>query len=144
MMIEKDENGIFFCYDAILALIPVIIILSTVANINMDVTEPHEEKVLFNLAQDTLDIMSARTEPNDTSILEQISYFRSKNKVVTANKIADSWLRSTVGQKKYRLVEVNYSNEEEICSSGEFKDANNVEVAVRCQGSNLYKLFLAD
>lgn len=139
-MIESDDKGLFICYDAILALIPVIIIISTVAQVNMDCSS--DEKVLYNQAQDTVDLMSLHSIPGEPSIFEQISTSLSKNNTQLANKIADSYLNSTVGDKKYRLIELNQLNGE-ICSKGDIKANDNVAVAVKCQGSYLYKLFLS-
>jgi len=143
-MIESDEKGIFFCYDTVLALIPVIIIIFSVAHVNMDFTGPIQEKVLFQEAQDTVDIMSIGEDIDNPSIFEQISYSLSKDHLETAKRIADSWLKGAVGDKKYRLVEINHLYGEEICSSGNIDDADNVAVAVKCHGSYMYKLFLAD
>lgn len=143
-MIESDEKGIFFCYEAALALIPVIIILFTVAHINMDYTGPIHEKVLFQQVHDTVDVMSIGEGIDNPSIFEQISYSLSKNHLETAKKIANSWLKDALGDKKYRLIEINHLNGEEICSNGNIDDADNVAVAVKCQGSYMYKLFLGD
>lgn len=141
-MIENDEYGIFFCYDALLALIPIIIILSAVTQIQFNPSDSQMEKVLFHQAQDTLDMMSVQNRPEEPSILERLSFSISNNNLESTHQIADSWLKNKLGKRKYRLIEVNHLNGREICSGGEINRAKNVAVAVKCQDQYIYMLYL--
>lgn len=47
-MIKKEECGIFLCYDALLALLPIIIILAAVTNIQIDPSGSNLELVMFH------------------------------------------------------------------------------------------------
>jgi hypothetical protein len=141
-MIKKEECGIFFCYDALLALIPIIIILAAVTNIHIDPSVSNLELVLFHQAQDTVDLMSVRDNPLETSILEQISSSVSDNDRESAKKIANAWLKKRAENRKYRLVELDHSNEQEICSSPDMDNSKIVAVAVKSYKSHIYKLYL--
>ena len=52
-MIKEDVNGIFFSMDVALGLIPLMILILTVANTNIDYTDLYLEKQYFQKAQDT-------------------------------------------------------------------------------------------
>ena len=43
---------------------------------------------------------------------------------------------------KYRLVEMNHLNGNEVCSNGDFKDSKDIAVAVKCNGDFVYKLYV--
>ena len=53
LLIKEDVNGIFFSADVVLGLIPVLILILTVANTNIDYTDLFLEKSYFQKAQDT-------------------------------------------------------------------------------------------
>lgn len=141
-MIEKEESGIFFCYDAILALIPIIIIVAAVSQIHIDPSVSNQQLATFHQAQDTLNLMSVEYNPYEPSILEQVSSSVSDNNLESADKIADNWLKNRLENRKYRLVEVNHLNGREICSSGDLDKAHIVVVAVKSQNSYIYKLYV--
>jgi hypothetical protein len=140
-MIEKEECGIFFCIDAVLALIPIIIIVAAVAQIYIDPSVSNLQLVMFHQAQDTLNLMSVKNN-YEPSILEQVSSSISDNNLDSANKIANTWLENRLENKTYRLVEVNHLNGREICSSGDMNSAQIVVTAVKSQNSYIYKLYL--
>lgn len=141
-MIKKEECGIFLCYDVLLALLPIIIILVAVTNIQIDPSGSNLELVMFHQAQDTLDLMSVSANPLEPSTLEQISSSISDNDQESANKIANNWLKNRVENRKYRLVEVNQRNGQEICSSPGIDHTKIVAVAVKSYKGHVYKLYL--
>lgn len=108
-MIEKEECGIFFCIDTVLALIPIIIIVAAVTQIHIDPSVSNLQLVMFHQAQDSLNSMSV---PNnfEPSVLEQLSSSISNDDLESANKIADTWLKNRLENRKYRLVEINQLN----------------------------------
>lgn len=141
-MIEKEECGIFLCCDAVLALIPIFIILATVTQIQINPSDSHMELVMFHEAQDTLDLMSVKIHPYEPSTLELISTSISSNNLESANEIADSYLKKKISNRKYRLVEINHLNGKEICSFGDMNSASITAVAVKSHNSYFYKLYL--
>jgi hypothetical protein len=141
-MIKKEECGIFLCYDALIALIPIIIILAAVTIIHIDPSASNLELVLFHQAQDTLNLMSVRDNPFEPSILEQISSSIPDNNQESAKKIANDWLKKRAENRKYRLVELDHLNEQEICSSSDMDNSKIVSVAVNSYKGHIYKLYL--
>ncbi|HSQ01827.1 MAG TPA: hypothetical protein VLM77_01065 [Methanobacterium sp.] len=146
-MIKKDVRGIFFSIDAGLALIPVLILLLTVSNTNIDYTHTYQEKSCFQKAQDSAELMVVYTGPDNQTILEEISSAISENPdpndaVESARDIADPFLKKTLGRMNYRLVEINYLKGREIASKGNFEEARDVAVAVKCNRIYLFKLYV--
>jgi len=73
LLIKEDVNGIFFSMDITLGLIPLIILILTVANTNIDYTDSYLEKQYFQKAQDTAELMSTYTEHDDQTIFQKVS-----------------------------------------------------------------------
>ncbi len=147
VLMMKEDNGIFFSIEAALGLIPIIIIIMTVSNTNIDYTDSYMEKQYFQKAQDTAELMSTYTEHNDQTILQKVSNALSENRdkkvgIDTARNITSPFLGRTIGNMKYRLEEINYLKGSEIVSNGDIKKAKNVGVAVKCYGNYLFKLYV--
>jgi len=146
-LIKEDVNGIFFSMDITLGLIPLIILILTVANTNIDYTDSYLEKQYFQKAQDTAELMSTYTEHDDQTIFQKVSNALSENRdkkvgIDTARNITSPFLGRTIGNMKYRLEEINYLKGSEIVSNGDIKKAKNVGVAVKCYGNYLFKLYV--
>jgi hypothetical protein len=147
IFIKEDVNGIFFSIDITLGLIPIIILILTVANTNLDYTDSFLEKQHFQRAQDTAEIMATYTEHGDQTILEKVSDVLSENQDKTegielSKNITSPFLERTVGNMKYRLEEINYLKGTEIISNGDINKAENVGVAVKCYGKYLFRLYI--
>ena len=146
-MIKEDFNGLFFSMDAILGLIPIIILILTVANTNINYSDSCLEKQYFQRAQDTAELMATYKEHDDQTILEKVSNVLSKNQdkkvgIETARTITSPFLERTVGNMKYRLEEINYLKGSEIISNGDINKAKNVGVAVKCYDQYLFKFYI--
>lgn len=146
-MIKEDVKGIFFSIDAGLALIPVLILLLTVSSTNMDYTHIYQEKSCFQKAQDSAELMAIYTGQDNQTILEEISTTISENPdprkaVEAARDIADPFLKKTLGRMNYRFVEINYLKGREISSKGDFEEARDVAVAVKCNGNYIFRLYV--
>jgi hypothetical protein len=133
--------------DITLGLIPLIILILTVANTNIDYTDSYLEKQYFQKAQDTAELMSTYTEHDDQTIFQKVSNALSENRdkkvgIDTARNITSPFLGRTIGNMKYRLEEINYLKGSEIVSNGDIKKAKNVGVAVKCYGNYLFKLYV--
>jgi hypothetical protein len=147
LLIKEDVNGIFFSMDITLGLIPLIILILTVANTNIDYTDSYLEKQYFQKAQDTAELMSTYTEHDDQTTFQKVSNALSENRdkkvgIDTARNITSPFLGRTIGNMKYRLEEINYLKGSEIVSNGDIKKAKNVGVAVKCYGNYLFKLYV--
>lgn len=86
--------------------------------------------------------MSVSANPLEPSTLEQISSSISDNDQESANKIANNWLKNRVENRKYRLVEVNNRNGQEICSSPGMENTKIVAVAFKSYKDHVYKLYI--
>jgi hypothetical protein len=148
LLIKEDVNGIFFSMDAILGLIPIIILILTIANTNINYSDSCLEKQYFQRAQDTAELMATYKElHDDQTILEKVSNALSKNQdkkigIESARTITSPFLERTVGNMKYRLEEINYLKGSEIISNGDINKAENVGVAVKCYDQYLFKFYL--
>ncbi len=146
-MIKKDVKGIFLSLDAVLALIPIMILLLTVVSTNIEYYHCNMEKKYFHNAQDSAELMAQYRGPNDQTVLEGLSKALSENPdprsgAAAAKKIAEPFLRKTLGNMKYRLVEIKYLKGKEISSNGNFNDSKDVGVAVKSYGEYTYKLYV--
>jgi hypothetical protein len=147
LLIKEDVNGIFFSTDVTLGLIPLIILILTVANTNIDYTDSFLEKQYFQKAQDTAEIMATYKEHNDQTLFQKVSNTLSENRyqkagIKSARNITFPFLERTIGNMKYRLEEINYLKGSEIISNGDINTTKNVGVAVKCHGKYLYKLYV--
>jgi len=85
--------------------------------------------------------------PDDKTVLEGVSLALLEahdpgKGVAAANKIVDPFLKKTLGNMKYRFVEIKYLKGKEIASRGKFEDAKDVGVAVKSYGGYTYKLYV--
>jgi hypothetical protein len=140
-MIHEDDRGTFFSIEATLALIPLFILIATITNINIDYTNTRQEIVLYHQAQDTLDLMSNN---GSDSVLDQVSYAISNKQLDNAKKIADPYLKKTLSNRKYKLVEMKQLHGDEICSNADFDNIDNVAVALKYRKNCYYKLFISN
>jgi hypothetical protein len=146
-LIKEDVNGIFFSADVVLGLIPILILILTVANTNIDYTNLFLEKSYFQKAQDTAELMAMYTEHDDHPILEKVSNALSENRnqkagIESAKHIISPFIERTIGNMKYRFEEINYLNGAEIISNGDINNAKNVGVAVKCYDKYLFRLYV--
>jgi hypothetical protein len=146
-MIKNDDDGIFFSIDAGLALIPVLILLFTIGNINIDYTHYYNENRYFHIAQDSSELMSNYCGSDDGTILEKVSNALSESSdsekgIETARTILDPFLKKTLGKMNYRFVELNHLKGKEIASKGNYDNAEEVGVAVKGYGDYLFKLYV--
>jgi hypothetical protein len=146
-MIKNDDNGIFFSMDACLALIPVIILLFTIGNINMNNTNSYCENRYFHIAQDSAELMAEYCGPDEVPILEKVSNALTESSdsekgIETARSILDPFLQKTLGIKNYRIVELKHLKGKEITSKGNYNNTEEVNVAVKGYGDYLFKLYV--
>jgi hypothetical protein len=143
----NDNKGLFLSLDMVLALIPIFIFILTITNTNISYTHSYLTKHYFMEAQDTSELMAQCTGFDDQTVLEEISKALSENKnpmqgKESAKKIADPFLKKTLGNRNYLFVEMNYLKGMEISSKGNIEDAKNIGVAVKSNGNYIFKLYV--
>lgn len=134
-----DEKGLIFTSDAVLAMIPVFIIIVAVANVSDSGSVSKQVRYIQD-AQDTLEIMtSSYVLQNIASILALNN--NSKEGIKEAEKIACPYLNKTLGNSKYSLMEISELNKT-ITSRGDIKEARDISVGFKSYGNYTFKLYV--
>jgi predicted nucleotidyltransferase len=142
-----DEKGFIFSWDAVLALIPVFVVITAIFNVNYSSLEdPNQDIRLSHMAEDSMNAMASYRQNNGLSLLENISKVLSEHQndvtgIKEAGKIAGPFLDKTLKGVNYRLTEENQINKT-ITASADFKGADNVEVSSRSYGGYIFKLWV--
>ena len=144
-----DSKGFIFTFDAVLALIPVFIVLVAVSGINQGCFTLSSHQVrLDHQAQDSLDLM-AQYQDSRGIVLEEIVRILQVNHnnpagIDAAGKIAQEFLDKNLPGKKYKLVELNQLNGAAITSNGNLDGAKNLAVGSRSYGNYSFQLYVWD
>lgn len=144
-----DDNGFIFTLDAVLALIPVFIILIAVSSVDQgSLILPSQQIRLSHQAQDALDAMGQYHTSEDTLIEEMVTVLKTNGNNATgiagAGELAGSYLDNNLQGMNYKLVELNHLNGETIISKGKVEDAPNVAVGTKNHGDYCFKLYVWD
>jgi hypothetical protein len=143
-----DKKGFIYTFDAILAIIPVLIVIIAVSSANQgEMILPSQQIRLHHQAQDTLELMS-QYHDSDITVLEEITLILKENNnsatgVEAAAKIASSFLEKNLPGANYQLLELNQLNAT-IISKGNMENADNVAVGSLNYGYYSFKLFVWD
>jgi hypothetical protein len=145
-LMKKDSKGIILSIDAIIALIPVLVVFLSLVNINIDYHTYHQKRC-FQEAQDSVELMAQYMDPNGLSVLDKVSKALSDNTdpnmgVDAAKRVSDPFLNKTLGGRNYCFVELNYLNGREITSNCALEKSGDVAVAVKCNGEYMYRLYV--
>ncbi len=148
-MRDVDEYGFILTFDAILAMIPIFIIILSVVNTTCDYNNINPENRFYHEAHDTVELMAKYHGTDGLTILEEISNelsdnSNSINRVQYAKEKVDPFLNKTLGGTNYSLVEVNQLNGKEITSKGNISKAKNVAVAVKYYRNYVFKLYVGE
>lgn len=139
-----DDKGLIFTLDAVLALIPVFIILTAVAYISTDFSAPSHQIRVSNNAQDILETMSTyKNSPADITSLESITEALNTENYDLASQIASLYFNKTIGNLKYNLTEVNQLNTT-IAANDDMKNGQNIAIGVKNYGAYTFKLYIWD
>ncbi|MBI4812969.1 MAG: hypothetical protein HY802_00925 [Methanobacterium sp.] len=141
-----DEKGFAYTLDAVLALIPVMIILFGVSNFTVSSESPiqiHSSQK----AHDTMDLMVNYHEGNDLSVLERMSTIlksgnNSQGSVDSAGEIASNFLDKNLAGREYLLTEECQLDGETLAGKMELKNADNVATASRNCGNYTFRIYL--
>ncbi len=144
-----DSRGIIFTIDAALALIPLFILLASLANISNADTIFNSDQIRINHdAQDTLETMASYKSGGDESTILQnitdslIINNNSAQGILLSGQIAGSYLNKTIGNSKYTLTEISQLKGQIIASNADVKNGANVAVGIRSYGNYTFQLFV--
>lgn len=132
-----DEKGLIFTSDAVLALIPVFIIIAVVANVSDSGSVSKQVRYIQD-AQDTLEIMTSSYVLQNTASILALNN-NSEEGIKEAGKIAGPYLNKTLGNSKYSLMEISELNKT-ITSRGDIKEARDISVGFKSYGNYTFKL----
>lgn len=145
-----DEKGFTFTFDAVLALIPVFILLVTINTAGSGNFGFSSDQVrLSHQAQDSMDLMAQYQGSAGVTVIDEIvSTLEANNKnsagIQAAGDIAGQFLDKNLPGKKYKLVELKELNGVTIVSNGEITNAKNIATASRSYGNYSFVLYVWD
>lgn len=137
--------------EAVIALIPLFIVLVTVVNMNTnELTFSSQQIRITQDAQDVLETMAQyRNGTNSETVLQAITFTLMANKnnqtgLREASLIASSFLNQTLKGMKYNFTEVNQLNSATIAFNANMNEAENIAVGSGSYGNYTYKLYVWD
>ena len=141
----SDNRGSFYIFDAILAAFLILLVFLVVNSVISIPTEDYSyESKEIRTAQDVMELLSGKVDFDDRTFLEEISSIledgeNSKESIGEASEISKRKLDS-YNIKNYRFTENDVLDGEVLASSGDYKKADNVDVASRTYGDYSYSL----
>jgi len=143
-----DNKGFIFTLDAILALIPVFIVIMAVSGADQgNLIQPSQQVRLNHQAQDILDAMAQYHAGDDTLLEEMVNVLETNNNdgsgVDSAGKLAGAFLDKNLPGANYQLIELNQLNKT-IIYKGDIDKAQNVAVGSKNYRNYSFKLYVWD
>ena len=141
----SDNRGSFYIFDAILAAFLILLVFLVVNSaISLPTVDYSYESKEIRTAQDIMELLSGKVDFDDKTFLEEISSIledgeNSKESIGEASEISKRKLDS-YNIKNYRFTENDILDGEVLASSGDYKKADNVDVASRTYGDYSYSL----
>ena len=141
----SDNRGSFYIFDAILAAFLILLVFLVVNSaISLPTVDYSYESKEIRTAQDVMELLSGKVDFDDRTFLEEISAIledgeNSKESIGEVSEISKRKLDS-YDLKNYRFTENNVLDGEVLASSGDYKKADNVDVASRTYGDYSYSL----
>ena len=140
-----DNKGSFYIFDAIIAVVLILLVFLVVnATISLPTSDYSYESKDIRTAQDVMELLSGKVDFDDRTFLEEISSIledgeNSKESIGEVSEISKRKLDS-YDLKNYRFTENDVLDGEVLASSGDYKKADNVDVASRTYGDYSYSL----
>ena len=140
-----DDKGFAYTIDAVLALIPIMIVFVAVIHITAT-PEPPSPIASSQNAQDTMELMTHYTDGSGMTVLESISYTlqegnNSKDSIEKAGKIASSFLDKN-SDENYLLTEENHLSGKALAGKLDLEHTENVATAVGNCGNYSFRLYM--
>jgi hypothetical protein len=142
-----DERGFAFSLDAVLALIPVLIVVAAVTGLNYDPLTTESHVRLSHSAQDSIEAMAHYKQDDGSNTLQDISNILKENQndetgIKNAGQIAGSFLNKTLKGANYSLTEETQLKGKVIASNADLNSADNVAVGVKNCDNYTFKLYV--
>ena len=140
-----DNKGSFYIFDAIIAVVLILLVFLVVnTTISLPTSDYSYESKDIRTAQDVMELLSGKVDFDDRTFLEEISAIledgeNSKESIGEVSEISKRKLDS-YNIKNYRFTENDVLDGEVLASSGDYKKADNVDVASRTYGDYSYSL----
>ena len=138
-----DQKGFIFTFDAVLALIPLFLVIIVISNLPVS-SEDQSQVTLSQDAQDYLDVL-ASTEINSRSVMESMVQALSTGResgVKEAGDLAKSVLDNLTNDKSYKLLETSQLNGTTIISQGNLDSSSSVASATCNWGNYTFELYV--
>lgn len=141
-----DEKGFAYTMDAVLALIPVMIVLFGISNFSASPELPigiHSSQK----AHDTMDLMVNYCDGNDQSVLERVSTIltqgnNSQISINSAGEIASNFLGKNIAGSEYLLIEEKQLGGKKLAGNMELKNTDNIATASRNCGNYTFRIYV--
>ncbi|AUB55177.1 MULTISPECIES: hypothetical protein [Methanobacterium] len=141
-----DEKGFGYTLDAVLAIIPVMIVLFGVSNLALSPESPlqiHSSQK----AHDTMELMVNYREGNALSVLEKMSAIlnsgnNSPASITSAGELASDFLDKNLASSEYLLTEESQLGGKALAGRMELKNTDNVATAIRNSGNYTYRIYI--
>jgi hypothetical protein len=141
---HMDQKGFIFTFDAVLALIPLFLIMVLISNLPVS-SDAQSQVTLSQDAQDYLDVL-ASSRINEHSVLDSMVQALKTGKdsgVEEAREIAKPVLDNLTAGKSYQLLETSQLNGTIIISQGNLDSSPSVASATRNCGNYTFVLYVS-
>lgn len=139
-----DQKGFIFTFDAVLALIPLFLIMVLISNLSVS-SDPQSQVTLSQDAQDFLDVL-ASSRINEHNVLDRMVQALKTGKesgVEDAREIAKPVLDNLTAGKSYQLLETSQLNGTIIISHGNLDSSPIVASATRNWENYTFVLYVS-
>ncbi|MBP1944903.1 hypothetical protein [Methanobacterium petrolearium] len=141
-----DEKGFAYTLDAVLALIPVMIVLLGISNLAVP-PESHSQIQFTQKAQDTMDLMVQYKDGNGRSVLDTISSIlksgnNSQASVRSAGRIASCFLDEQLPGGDYLFTEENQLGGEVLAGELDPENTEKLATASRNCGNYTFRIYV--
>ncbi|MEG3225273.1 MAG: hypothetical protein BME94_07095 [Methanobacteriales archaeon Met13] len=142
-----DQKGFIFTFDAVLALIPLFLVIALVSSLQVPF-EAHSQVVISQNAHDYLDIL-ASSQVKDRSVMESMVQVLNINHnndtgVEEAREILKPVMDNLMVGTSYQLMETSQLNGTIIISQGDLKSSSRVATATRNWGNYTFILLVGE
>ncbi|HHY00281.1 MAG TPA: hypothetical protein GX531_02740 [Methanothermobacter sp.] len=141
-----DEKGFGYTFDAVLALIPIMIVICGVSNLPT-FNEPSNYAYSSQQAQDVMDFMAQYRPNGGMSVLETLSTTlesgnNNQASIQYAGEIFSNILSKNFPKMEYILTEENQLGGEILAGKLDIENENNVATASRNCGNHTYRIYV--
>ncbi len=141
-----DENGFVYSLDAVLALIPVMIMIFGVSHLSIS-NEPPNSVFSSQKAQDIMDFMEQYRPRGGRTVLETLSTTLASGRnnpasIQCAGEIASNILNKNFPELEYLLTEENQLGGEILAGNLDIKKTDNIATASRNCGNYTYRIYV--